>query len=279
MPSPVQFKFSSSSDGNQSQRDQRVDQHQPRKISCGEQGRDDRWGRLRGWANTRLPPGAGVLEPDGMPQAVLLPTEGLGDTLESSIPLPGPRLGPLGSLDANTSPPTPLRNLPQPTDTTWQAARRKPIRAPRYTSPQMSTFPGRPAVAEKVSASRRRPVSQRSLGIPSGRAQPTKPLPLTALPSLLCSMLKRCSTVLHANPRDCLPSLTDRPETRHACSPSRADRRPLQLASASRLPGLVVGCRARQSSLSGEGERQPHDPPSRTRWLGADLCSGAHLQR
>ena len=179
MPSPVQFKFSSSSDGNQSQRDQRVDQHQPRKISCGEQGRDDRWGRLRGWANTRLPPGAGVLEPDGMPQAVLLPTEGLGDTLESSIPLPGPRLGPLGSLDANTSPPTPLRNLPQPTDTTRQAARRKPIRAPRYTSPQMSTFPGRPAVAEKVSASRRRPVSQRSLGIPSGRAQPTKPLRLS----------------------------------------------------------------------------------------------------
>ena len=80
-------------------------------------------GGLRGWANTRLPLRAGVLEPDGMPQ------EGLGDALESSIPLPGPRLGPLGSLGARRRQHQPTHtspHLPRPTDTTSRTPQADP---------------------------------------------------------------------------------------------------------------------------------------------------------
>ena len=202
-----------------------------------------------------------------------MPQEGLGDALESSIPLPGPRLGPLGSLGArrqhqptHTSP-----HLPRPTDTTSRTPQADP-HAAIHEAPNEH-------LSEKTRSRRekRRPVvvgrvSQRSVGVPSGRAQPTKPLPLAgkALPSLLCSMLKRCSTVLHANPRDCLPSLTERPETRDACPPPRADRRRCNLQVLGDCPVWLCCClQAGQSSLSGGGEQQTPRPPVKNPLVGS----------
>lgn len=131
--------------------------------------------------------------------------------------------------DANASPPTPpAPSHDQPTRHGKQhAASRSACRDNTQGPKRAPSRDRRPAVAEKLSASRRR-VSQRPLWHPwdplwPGAANKTKPLPLARSPLPAVLKLKRCSTVLHANSRDCLPSLIEGAETRDACSPSRAD--------------------------------------------------------